>query len=283
MTDPEVSEQLKQRLMQAIEELKLKDVGVAFSGGVDSSVLAKLCKGTGKNVTLFTIGFNDEIDIMVASEIAGLLGLNLHCDIVSLEELEDGLKIVLETIMFDRIVRFENCVCFYYVFRLASKHGLKTVVSANGMDELFCGYSIYKTHFGDEDETKSLMKNLVDVAYKDKIEMDKLASLFGIDYVCPFMFKEFVDFAMGVPLDCKIKGFDDDLRKHILREVALNIGVPLQAALKPKKAFQYSSGVHKAIAELAKNKGFTKNKAKTTGYKSEIEAYICSLKHVPQS
>jgi asparagine synthase (glutamine-hydrolysing) len=283
MTDPEESEQLKQRLTQAIGELRPKDVGVAFSGGIDSSVLAKLCKGAGKNATLFTVGFNDEIDIKVASEVAGLLGLNLHCDLVSLEELKNGLKIVLERIVFERIVRFENCVCFYYVFRLASKHGLKTVVSANGMDELFCGYSIYKTHFGDEDETKSLMKNLVDAAYKDKIEMDKLASLFGIDYVCPFMSEEFVDFAMSIPLDCKIKGVDDDVRKHILREVALSIGVPLQAALKPKKAFQYSSGIHKAITELAKNKGFTKTKAKTAGFISKMDAYISSLKYVPQS
>jgi asparagine synthase (glutamine-hydrolysing) len=174
-------------------------------------------------------------------------------------------------------------VCFHYVFRLASKHGLKTVVSANGIDELFCGYTIYKTHYGNEDSMMSLMKNLVNVAYKDKNEMDKIASLFGIDYVCPFMSKEFVDFAMRVPLDHKIKGAGDDLRKHVLRQAALSIGVPPQAALKPKKAFQYSSGVHKAITELAKNKGFTKNKAKAAGFKSEMDAYISSLKYVPQS
>jgi asparagine synthase (glutamine-hydrolysing) len=232
---------------------------------------------------LFTVGFNNETDVQVASEVAGLLGLSLHCDVVSLEELEDGLKTVLESIEFDRIVRFENCTCFHYVFRLASKHGLKTVVSANGIDELFCGYTIYKTHYGDEGSMMSLMKNLVNVAYKDKIEMDKLASQFGIDYVCPFMSEEFVDFAMQVPLDHKIKGVGDDLRKHILREVALDIDVPSQAALKPKKAFQYSSGVHKAITELAKKRGFTKTKAKAAGFKSEMEAYISSLKYVPQS
>jgi len=283
MTNSEIPEHLKQRLRQAVEELKLNDVGVAFSGGVDSSVLAKLCGDAGKNVTLFTVGFNDETDIKVASEVAGLLGFSLHCDVVSLEELEDGLRTVLESIEFDRIVRFENCVCFYYVFRLASMHGLKTVVSANGMDELFCGYTIYKTHYGNEGSMMSLMKNLVNVAYKDKNEMDKIASLFGIDYVCPFMSEEFVDFAMSVPLDCKIRGVDDDLRKHVLRQAALSIGVPPQAALRPKKAFQYSSGVHKAITELAKNKGFTKNKAKAAGFKSEMEAYISSLKYVPQS
>ncbi len=272
---------MKQKLRQAVEELRMNDVGVAFSGGVDSSLLAKLCVDAGKAVTLLTVGFNDEGDIRVASGVAGSLGLNLCSEVVSMEELEDGLRAVLGRIEYDRLVRFEDCVCFYYVFRLASKHKFKTVASANGMDELFCGYSAYKTHYGNEGSMLSLMRKLVDVAYGDKAEMDKLASPFGVDYVCPFMSEEFVDFAMQVPLDQKIMGADDDLRKHVLRKVGLDIGVPPQAALKPKKAFQYSSGVHRAIKELAKKGGFTKTEAKAAGFRGIMDAYINSLKVAP--
>lgn len=282
MLNSEMAKELRQKLTQTIEDMRLNDVGVAFSGGIDSSLLAKLCKDAGINTTLLTVGFVNRKDIEVSTDVAGMLGLNLCHELVPLKELKNGLRTVLAKIEFDRMICFENCVCFYYVFRLASSQGLKTVVSANGMDELFCGYSVYKTRYGDEASMKSLMMNLVEVAKKDKAEMDKLAQLFGVDYVCPFMSEEFVDFAIQIPLSYKIKSSNDNVRKHVLREVALNVGVPPQAALRPKKAFQYSSGVHKAITELAKMDGFTKNEAKTEGSKNVIEAYIHGLRHFTQ-
>ena len=38
-------------------------VSVAFSGGVDSSIIAKICHNLGKQVTLITIGFPGSHDI----------------------------------------------------------------------------------------------------------------------------------------------------------------------------------------------------------------------------
>jgi asparagine synthase (glutamine-hydrolysing) len=35
------------------------------------------------------------------------------------------------------------------------------------------------------------------------------------------------------------------MRKHVLRKAALSIGVPEESALKPKKALQYGSLIHK--------------------------------------
>ncbi|MEM2970506.1 MAG: asparagine synthase C-terminal domain-containing protein, partial [Candidatus Bathyarchaeia archaeon] len=257
----DIIEHLRQKLILMVNRITANEVGVAFSGGVDSSLLAKLCKDVGKEVKLLTIGFVDRKDIEISTKTANMMGLNFFNELVPLKELENGLKTVLAKIEFDRMVRFENCVCFYYVFRLAAKQGLRIVLSANGLDELFCGYTIYKTRYDDEALMESLMKTLVDVARKDSIEIKKIAQLFDINYTCPFLSEEFADFAMQIPICYKIKDPNDNIRKHILRNVALRIGVPRQAALKPKKAFQYSSGIHKAIRQLAKKNGFTKNRA----------------------
>jgi asparagine synthetase B (glutamine-hydrolysing) len=147
------------------------------------------------------------------------------------------------------------------------------------MDELFCGYDVYKRHFtASQSAMIDLMSTLVKVAKKDKEEIDKLGVLFGIKYLCPFLSDSFIDFAMKIPTILKIKSDEDSLRKHVLREVALKVDVPRSAALRPKKAFQYSSGIHRAIRKLAKSKGFTRMKAKNSGYSSEIEAYIENLK-----
>ena len=272
------TQELREMIYEAAKGVMAEEIGLAFSGGVDSSLLARVCKDLGKNVTLLTVGVSTQTDIDISRQVSKALGLKLLHELIPLEELEDGLSTVLELIEYDRIVRLENCVCFFYVFRLASKHGLDTVLSANGLDELFCGYHIYRSHFGDEEAMTNLMKTLVETATKDKKQIDKISALFDIEYACPFLSTSFINFAMKTPLHLKIRSEDDELRKHILREVALEVGVPRSAALRPKKAFQYSSGTHKAIMKLAKKKGFTKKKAKAAGLRSEIEAYIQNLR-----
>jgi asparagine synthase (glutamine-hydrolysing) len=71
----------------------------------------------------------------------------------------------------------------------------------------------------------------------------------------PFLSKTFVKYAKSIPMEYKINGQDDMLRKHILREIAIRIGVPKEAAMHPKKAIQYGSMIHKY---LLKNKSILK-------------------------
>ena len=273
----EISENLIEKIYEAVRSIGQSELGVAFSGGVDSSILAVACKESGKKVTLLTVGFSSLRDIEVSKETSEKLGLPMIYEVIPLEELEEGIKSVLNVIKFDRLVLLENSVCFYYVFKIASKQGIETVLSANGMDELFCGYNLYRNYFGDEEGMKKVMAMLVETARRDKAEMDKVAALWNVNYECPFLSDSFVDFAMKIPLHYKIKGKDDELRKHILREAALKIGVPESAAMRRKKAFQYSSGIHKAIAKLARSRGYTKKKSKDLGYGGEIEAYLKNL------
>jgi asparagine synthase (glutamine-hydrolysing) len=274
----QVAEELKQRVYQVIQMIDEKNIAVAFSGGVDSSFLAKACKDSGKTATLLTVGFSSQVDIELSDRASKALGLNFYSDQVSLEELENGLRTVLATITLDRLVRLENCVCFFYVFRLAMSRGLKIVVSANGMDELFCGYSAFKAQYGNELATRSLMDTLIKTAIADKAEIDKVSALFKVKYLCPFLSNDFVDYAVQIPLEHKIRGAGDNVRKHVLREAALLAGVPHEAAFRAKKAFQYSSGIHKAIKVLAKTGGFTHSNARAAGFKNEIEAYVDSLR-----
>ncbi len=49
----------------------------------------------------------------------------------------------------------------------------------------------------------------------------------------------------------KVSGAEDRLRKRILREAALRIGLPKPLVFKAKKSTQYGSGVHKALTQLA--------------------------------
>jgi len=269
--------ELEDKILDFGREVKTDNSGLAFSGGVDSTILAKVLKDANKNATLLTVSFWNNGDINFSKEVAKKLNLKILSELIALENLEEGLKTVLNHINFERLVRLENCVGFYYIFKLASTYGIKTVLSANGADELFCGYHVYTTTFLTS-EIEKLMTSLVEVAKKDKREIDKIAAIFDVDYLCPFLSEKFIDFALSIPVKFKMKGESDRLRKIILRKVALELGVPSSAVYKPKKAFQYSSGLHKAIIKLTKQKGFTKKVAAKKGFSSSIEAYIKSLK-----
>ena len=57
--------ELIKELKTAIKDTVLeKKIGIAFSGGVDSTLLAKLCYDLGYDVTLLTIGFENSHDIL---------------------------------------------------------------------------------------------------------------------------------------------------------------------------------------------------------------------------
>jgi len=77
-----------------------------------------------------------------------------------------------------------------------------------------------------------------------------VASPFGVVLIQPFLLQDFIDFAKKIPLKHKIYGSDDLLRKHIIRELALKIGVPKLSSNKRKKALQYGSLIHKTLMKI---------------------------------
>jgi asparagine synthase (glutamine-hydrolysing) len=269
---------LRDEVFRSIDTIETSTVGVAISGGVDSALLAKACHDAGKNVSLLTIATPGSRDVHLATQLAQLLQLPLFHKVIPQDDLERALQQVISITEFNRLALLENCVCFYYVFTLASELQFDTVLSANGMDELFAGYSLFQRQFSQEETVvHELMRTLISTAKSDKTEIDKLATMFNITYACPFLSTPFVEFALTVPLALKLTDKDDALRKHVVRNVALLLGIPHSTAFQPKKAFQYSSGIHKSIQRLARSRGFTRRNAQHAGYSGAIEAYLSWL------
>ena len=69
----------------------------------------------------------------------------------------------------------------------------------------------------------------------------------GVELRVPYLDKDVINIALKMPYNYLLKSSDDNIRKHILRDVALKIGVPPEIALRPKKAAQYATGIDKII------------------------------------
>lgn len=225
-----------------------KSIGIAFSGGVDSSLVAKICKDMDYNITLLTIGFAGSHDIEFSKQVNQFLNLPhkiLEIDPNQFEEISAKIK---EKIKTDNLSWNENSIAFYHVAKLAKSLGLDVVVTANGIDELFCGYNAYRDAIKDG---KHKVVQLMDSKIENELNMMKavneVCSEFDIIMIQPFLSDEFIEYAKSIPLSSKIIDENDMQRKHIIRDLAIKIGVPEIAANKRKKALQYGSLIHKAL------------------------------------
>jgi asparagine synthase (glutamine-hydrolysing) len=81
-------------------------------------------------------------------------------------------------------------------------------------------------------------------------EIDGVVKESGVVVKQPFLSSDFISFAKSVPVGQKIKGPNDLVRKHILRQLAVSMEIPLQSAMQRKKALQYSSLIHRNFCKL---------------------------------
>lgn len=228
-----------------------KRIGIAFSGGVDSSLLAKVCSDLGFQVTLLTVGFEGSHDIGFSKKIAGLLNLEHVAYHIPEGEFPAVARKIREMIGTDNLSWNENCIAFHYVSELAKRHCLETVLTSNGIDELFCGYNAYREAVeGGRQSIMDMMESKLANERDMMMAVNRISSRFGVRILQPLLRQEFIEFAKSIPVEEKIRGKDDLVRKHIVRQLALSIGVPQEAALKRKKALQYGSNIHKNLTRV---------------------------------
>ena len=238
-------EQIKNAISNTVPE---KKIGIAFSGGVDSTLIAVLCNNLDYDITLLTIGFEGSHDINFAKQVNEFLKLPRKTLEINPNEFDSISKKIHTTINTDNLSWNENSIAFYHVSKLAQSLGLNTVVTANGIDELFCGYNGYRDAIKQgNDAVMELMAAKLDNEVQMMRAINGICSEFRVKIVQPLLSEEFVKFAKTIPVDQKIIDENDLQRKHIIRKLALQVGVPELSANARKKALQYGSLIHKAL------------------------------------
>ena len=118
-------------------------VGSFLSGGIDSTAIAALAKKYNPDLLTFTTGFEREgySEIDVAAESAEAIGTEHIVKVVSPEEYATAIPKIMWYL--DDPVADPSLVPLYFVAETARKH-VKVVLSGEGADELFGGYTIYK-------------------------------------------------------------------------------------------------------------------------------------------
>lgn len=245
---------LMSHMINSIQDAVPKErIGIAFSGGVDSCLVAKLCSDLGYDFSLLTVGFSGSHDIEFAKLVNQNLDFDHHIHEIDPLTFPQICKKIREKIQTENLSWNENSIAFFYVSKLANSLGIKTVITANGIDELFCGYNSYRDAFlQGEEHILNLMKEKLDNEKKMMVAVNLVSSENHVKILQPLLSDYFINYAINVPISEKITGSDDLYRKHIIRNLAIVTGVPEISAMARKKALQYGSQIHKSLLKIKK-------------------------------
>jgi asparagine synthase (glutamine-hydrolysing) len=170
-------------------------------------------------------------------------------------DVEAALPKVVELIEEADPVKAAIGVPFYWAAQQAAEGKFKAMLAGQGADELFGGYQRYVVEClrdGAEKARKTMFGDVANI-HASNLERDlKVTGSFDVELRCPFANFELAEWALSLPIGCKIEEKSDTARKLVLRQAARDLGVPTVISDKPKKAVQYSTGINDAVKRIAK-------------------------------
>ncbi|RQD81224.1 MAG: asparagine synthase [Methanocalculus sp. MSAO_Arc1] len=228
---------------------------VALSGGVDSALIARLagrpCIGT---------GLPGSHDLLRGRAVAERLGCQFTAIEIDPGEVEDVLIRILPHLPSRSPVDAGIAATLFFLCRAAAEMGYDRILSGQGADELFCGYT---RHLQSLDLAADRAGDLADLP-RQLARDQAVAGISGVWLSMPYLDLRVLRAADHLPVNDMIQS---GVRKYPLRLVA-SAHMPEDIAWYEKKAMQYGSGVWKTIQARAQERGF---KRAVQGYMNHLQ------------
>jgi asparagine synthase (glutamine-hydrolysing) len=229
-------------------------LGVIFSGGIDSVLISSLLLREGKNIVCYCTGTKDSGDIIAAQSVAKELGLELKTTIITESFIEKILPEVIRNVEESGLLQVEVAIPMYMAAKMASEDNIRVMFTGQAADELFAGYPWYNDVLRDHGYLRLHEKLWEDLNYLyiDTLEReDKLTMAHSIELRAPYLDRDVIHTAMRISPRLKLEGIEDNLRKRVHRQAAVELGVPPYLAFRSKDPAQSGSGIHGIIENIS--------------------------------
>ncbi|PSP54775.1 asparagine synthase [Halobacteriales archaeon QS_1_67_19] len=245
---------LRRAIRDSLDELPTEGLAVAFSGGVDSALVASAL-----DAPLYVVGFPESHDIEAARRAARPMGREPDLRVVELAiaDLERAVPELARAIGRTNAMDVQIALPLYLAARRAAADGFERLAVGQGADELFGGYA--KVARAPEDPrveadtvrgaTREVIRTLPDQLARDVLTLRAA----GVEPVAPLLDDRVVRSALELPGELLVD--DRGERKKALR-LAARAFVPDAVAFREKKAVQYGSLVARELDRLARQAGF---------------------------
>lgn len=244
----DLARELRHLLVLAVAKaVNSGEIGSWLSGGLDSSTLAALAVRQCARLRTFAAGFEGSPDIEHARLVADYLGTEHHECICTPDDLVRRLPDVIRALeSFDALL-VRSSIMNFMVGELAVQY-VPAVLSGEGGDELFAGYSYLKDLPASE-----LASELVDIIgrlHNTALQrVDRCSRAHGLVAHVPFLDRAVVYFALQIP--CKYKlDRGNGVEKWILRR-AMDGLLPPVILDRPKAKFWEGAGVEDILGDNA--------------------------------
>ncbi len=244
-------------LLSAMEQAVIKRLpkqpfGVFLSGGLDSSIIAAITCQHRQDVTYFTLGDSDSIDVAMVEMLVKHLGLKqvIYIPLPSEQKLPGLIdKVLYATESYNPSI-ISNGLATYLLAQAVQRKGLKVVLTGEGADELFAGYH---EQLSEQEWQITRTKLITDMHFTELRRLDKCSMAHSIEARCPF-------------LDRTVKRVADNLEhkqfyipgynKIALRDAFRHL-LPAEIANRKKTSFDVGSGIRKLVVDYLTRNGNT--------------------------
>ncbi len=205
---------------------------ILVSGGIDSGILSYLSPHS-KGVTVSLDGRGE--DLKYVSILADSTGLETAVVKVDVDEALSTVREVVKILnSFDPAL--PNDLAVYFGMREANKQGFESMMTGDGGDELLGGYSYMQ-------EIEDLDGYIESIARSLRFSSNDIGKHFSLHAKQPFMDPEFVEFALTLGSDVKIREDNGHVwGKWILRK-AFEPFLPSEFVWQGKRPLEVGSGM----------------------------------------
>jgi asparagine synthase (glutamine-hydrolysing) len=274
-TLPEAVETLRGTLEAAVVKRLRSDVpfGSLLSGGLDSSIIAALAKRHVPDLKTFAVGLEGSSDLAAARRVAAHLGTDHRELVIRPEQVADVLPRVLYHLeSFDQdLVR--SAVPCWFVAEFAARE-VKVVLTGEGADELFAGYTYYR----DIREPAALRDELRrSIAFMHNINLqrvDRMTMAHGLEARVPFLDTAMIELGLSLPVDWKLKPVDGAVVEKWLLRKAFEDLLPDEIVWRKKLQFDQGSGFSDLLSAAAHDR---QPSAAVDGARSAEEAWYRNM------
>ena len=237
---PELSVLLRASIAETLED----HVAIAFSGGLDSTLIAAIAKKEA-SPELFSCGTLGSDDLEFSIKAAKKLELPLKTILIDDPCILETYKKCYEIVPND-LLKVELLVPVYKTAEAAAAAGHEVLLFGAAAEELFVGYERYYSYKDSGQNLEQLLKNEFRTLKDREIcWIKKICRHFGLEARFPYYNKKLEKLVRGIPLEVLME--DKEKKKGVLREAGKMLGVPDFVLARKKRAMQYGSGIHKVI------------------------------------
>lgn len=210
---------------------------LALSGGLDSSIIAYFLRE--KECNAISISTEDFIatDLTFCQLVAKKFNFKLEMKIVSIADLLTAIEETIKILKVFNDIEIRNSVVMYLTLKSAKENGQQSIITGDGADELFAGYSFFLKK-NDVELQKDLQRIWKIMHFPSK----KIGQALGVKVETPFLDKNVVDFAKTIPVNLKVREKDGKkYGKWILRK-AFEDKLPQTIVWRDKSPMQDGAG-----------------------------------------